>query len=259
MGVLLGGKSPAPSTLLAAFILSVCFFSTEAFWDPTDIMVEPSNSMVGGSVLLTPLTLPSFPSTCRWFRGGLDVDNTIVVFFFYPRLAVMNRTAFTGREIITSNCTLEIIGLSVNDTANYTALIESATGIRRGTVELLVSAPAPDEPASLMSLPVLEVSDVPRSASRTFLLAGRGFSRSTIAAIILAILGATIILTTVVVLIKRSPRPQIRTLVPAVSPGVKEASLLQGGKNGRFPSPVAAQEAQSVVKVEESMESGGSS
>ncbi|XP_062818422.1 uncharacterized protein LOC134293759 isoform X3 [Anolis carolinensis] len=232
MGVLLGGKSPAPSTLLAAFILSVCFFSTEAFWDPTDIMVEPSNSMVGGSVLLTPLTLPSFPSTCRWFRGGLDVDNTIVVFFFYPRLAVMNRTAFTGREIITSNCTLEIIGLSVNDTANYTALIESATGIRRGTVELLVSAPAPDEP-------------------------GRGFSRSTIAAIILAILGATIILTTVVVLIKRSPRPQIRTLVPAVSPGVKEASLLQGGKNGRFPSPVAAQEAQSVVKVEESMESGG--
>ncbi|XP_067318557.1 carcinoembryonic antigen-related cell adhesion molecule 16-like [Anolis sagrei] len=192
MAALLGNKGPSPSTLLAAFVLSVCFFSTEAFYKRTNITVDPPNPMEGGSVRLIPLTSPRDMVTCRWFRGGTDRNSTIVVFFFYPRPVSRNRTSYTGRETLNANCTLEITDLNVNDTANYTILQESPFGSRLGTVELVISVPPPPQP-------------------------GRGFSRSTMAGIILGCLGALVILGVVVLIVKRSSRPAIRTLAPVVT------------------------------------------
>ncbi|XP_067318558.1 carcinoembryonic antigen-related cell adhesion molecule 6-like [Anolis sagrei] len=142
-GALLGNKGPSPSTLLAAFILSVCFFSTEAFMKRTNITVDPPHPMDGGSVRLIPLTSPRDMVTCRWFRGGTDGNSTIVVFFFYPRPVSRNRTSYTGRETLNANCTLEITDLNVNDTANYTILQESPFESRMGTVELVISGRLP--------------------------------------------------------------------------------------------------------------------
>ncbi|XP_067329650.1 carcinoembryonic antigen-related cell adhesion molecule 6-like [Anolis sagrei] len=143
MGALLGNKGPSPSTLLAAFILSVCFFSTEATWKPTDITVEPLKPMEGGSIRLIPVTSPRDMVTCRWFRGGTDGDSTIVVFYFYPSPVSRIRTSYTGRETLDANCTLEITDLTVSDTAKYTALLESPFGSRLGTVELVISGRLP--------------------------------------------------------------------------------------------------------------------
>nr|XP_060640212.1 carcinoembryonic antigen-related cell adhesion molecule 6-like [Anolis sagrei ordinatus] len=136
--------SDAPSLILStAFVLSVCFFSTEAIFKPTNITVDPPNPMEGGSVRLIPVTSPRDIVTCRWFRGATDGDSTIVVFFFYPRPVSRNRTSYTGRETLNANCTLEITDLTVNDTANYTALLESPFESRLGTVELVISGRLP--------------------------------------------------------------------------------------------------------------------
>ncbi|XP_062818927.1 carcinoembryonic antigen-related cell adhesion molecule 3-like [Anolis carolinensis] len=178
MGVLLGGKGRALSTLLAAFVLSVCFFSTEAFMKETSITMKPPRPVEGGKVYLIPQDLSPAPVLCRWFRGESIENNTIAIFYFYPHPYIWDATAFTGREIMKSNCSLEIIDLNYNDTANYTVLIEGLMGSRVGTVELVIEASDPDEP-------------------------GRGFSRSTVAGIILGCLGAIVILIIVVVLIKR--------------------------------------------------------
>ncbi|XP_062818423.1 uncharacterized protein LOC103281924 [Anolis carolinensis] len=231
MGVLLGGKSPAPSTLLAAFVLSVCFFSTEAFIKRTDITMDPPNPVAGGKVHLIPHDLSPAPVICRWFRGEDILNNTILIFYFYPEHFIWNATAFTWRETMRSNCTLEIVNLNYNDTANYTVLIEGPLGFRMGIVELVIDASPPVEP-------------------------GKQFS-CTIAGILLATLGSTIILTTAVVLIKGSPRSELPRVAEEISPGVKQASRYQGGKGKKFPSPVKAHGPQAVVKVEDSMESGG--
>ncbi|XP_062818568.1 carcinoembryonic antigen-related cell adhesion molecule 6 isoform X2 [Anolis carolinensis] len=148
MGVLLGVKSGAPSTLLAAFVLSICFFSTEAFMKETNITMEPPRPVEGGKVYLIPHDLSPVPVICRWFRGERNENNTIVIFYFYPHPYIWNASAFTGREIMKSNCSLEIVDLNYNDTANYTVLIEGPMGSRIGTVELVIEAPLPVEPGS---------------------------------------------------------------------------------------------------------------
>uniref|UniRef100_A0A803TNV8 Immunoglobulin subtype domain-containing protein n=1 Tax=Anolis carolinensis TaxID=28377 RepID=A0A803TNV8_ANOCA len=132
-------ESDIPSLLLStAFVLSICFFSTEAFMKETNITMEPPRPVEGGKVYLIPHDLSPVPVICRWFRGERNENNTIVIFYFYPHPYIWNASAFTGREIMKSNCSLEIVDLNYNDTANYTVLIEGPMGSRIGTVELVI-------------------------------------------------------------------------------------------------------------------------
>nr|XP_060640211.1 carcinoembryonic antigen-related cell adhesion molecule 6-like [Anolis sagrei ordinatus] len=192
MGVLLGGKSGSPSNLLTAFVLSICFFSTEALWKRTNITVEPPNVVDGGKVDLIPITYPPIPVICRWYRGEMYPNNTVFTFYYYPTPGSWNGVAFTGRERMKDNCTLEIIDLNINDTANYSVVIEGPRETRFGTVELVIQVPPSFEP-------------------------GRGFSRSTVAGIILGCLGLMVVLGVAVFAMKRSSRPEIRTIAPAVT------------------------------------------
>nr|XP_060640209.1 carcinoembryonic antigen-related cell adhesion molecule 6-like [Anolis sagrei ordinatus] len=146
MGVLLGAKSGSPSTLLAAFILSVCFFSTEAAFKRTNITVDPPKPMEGGSVRLIPVTLPPVPSICRWFRGKRDYNNTILSYYFYPSPGAWEAAQYTGRETMRPDCSLEITNLNITDLGNYIVLIDGPEGIRIGSVELIVHYPPDEEP-----------------------------------------------------------------------------------------------------------------
>ncbi|XP_062818917.1 carcinoembryonic antigen-related cell adhesion molecule 3-like [Anolis carolinensis] len=195
MGVLLGGQSGWPSTLLAAFVLSVCFFSTEARIQVTNISVEPPKPMEGGRVRLTPVSLPPVPSTCRWFRGEWDSNETILVYYFYPRHFVWKAAQFTGRETIRSDCSLEITDLNITDLANYVVLIEGPEGSRVGTVELIIHYPYEDEPNEF----------------------GRGFNKTTIVGMVFGSLGAAVVLVLVLFTIYYSSHREIPTL-PRAAP-----------------------------------------
>nr|XP_060640208.1 carcinoembryonic antigen-related cell adhesion molecule 5-like [Anolis sagrei ordinatus] len=131
--------SDVPSLLLpTAFVLSVCFFSTEAYYKRTNITVEPPMPMEGGSVRLTPVTLTIAQVFCRWFRGEMRRNETILTAFFYPRFKVKKGPNFTGRETIRPDCSLEITPLNITDLANYITLIEGPEDMRIGSVELIV-------------------------------------------------------------------------------------------------------------------------
>uniref|UniRef100_A0A803TD54 Immunoglobulin V-set domain-containing protein n=1 Tax=Anolis carolinensis TaxID=28377 RepID=A0A803TD54_ANOCA len=104
----------------------------------TSITMKPPRPVEGGKVYLIPQDLSPAPVLCRWFRGESIENNTIAIFYFYPHPYIWDATAFTGREIMKSNCSLEIIDLNYNDTANYTVLIEGLMGSRVGTVELVI-------------------------------------------------------------------------------------------------------------------------
>nr|XP_008117624.1 PREDICTED: uncharacterized protein LOC103280427 [Anolis carolinensis] len=142
MGALLGAESGSPPKLLAVVvILSVCFLSTEAFLQLTNIKMEPSEPKEGGSVRLTPNNLPPVPLSCRWYRSEMSNNCTILIRFFYPRPMTRKESSFTGHETMRSDCSLEIKNLKANDSENYIVLIHGRDGIRIGSMKFAIPDP----------------------------------------------------------------------------------------------------------------------
>ncbi|XP_062827812.1 ephrin type-A receptor 1 [Anolis carolinensis] len=139
MGALLGAESgSSPKLLAVVVILSVCFLSTEAFLQLTNIKMEPSEPKEGGSVRLTPNNLPPVPLSCRWYRSEMSNNCTILIRFFYPRPMTRKESSFTGHETMRSDCSLEIKNLKANDSENYIVLIHGRDGIRIGSMKLAI-------------------------------------------------------------------------------------------------------------------------
>ncbi|XP_067318561.1 carcinoembryonic antigen-related cell adhesion molecule 16-like [Anolis sagrei] len=206
MGVLLGAKSGSPSTLLAAFVLSVCFFSTEADYKGTNITVEPPMPMEGGSVRLTPVTLAITRVICRWFRKELRTNETILSAFFYPSFKVRKGPNFTGRETIRPDCSLEITPLNITDLGNYITLIEGPEEARIGSVELIVHYPPDDEPK----------------------LFDRGFNKMTIVGIVFGSLSAAVFLGMVLFSVYRESNPGTIMKTLPVGPMANDGSGMEG-------------------------------
>ncbi|XP_067318562.1 uncharacterized protein [Anolis sagrei] len=206
MGVLLGAKSGSPSTLLAAFVLSVCFFSTEAYYKRTNITVEPPMPMEGGSARLIPVTLAIAQVTCRWFRGEMRENETILIGFFYPRFKVRKGPGFTGRETIHPDCSLEITPLNITDLGNYLTVIEGPEDTRIGSVELIVHYPPDDEPKFF----------------------ARGFNKMTIVGIVFGSLSAAVILGMVLFSVYRESNPGTRMKTLPVGSMANDGSGMEG-------------------------------
>nr|XP_060615709.1 pregnancy-specific beta-1-glycoprotein 7-like [Anolis sagrei ordinatus] len=172
MGVLLGAESGSPSKLLAVFVvLSICFLSTEAYLKLTNIEMKPPKPKEGGSVLLTPVTRPSFPVSCRWYRREMSENDTILTYFFYPNHVIQKDPRFSGHEIMKPDCSLEIRNVQVSHSDEYMILIHGRGEIRTGSVKLVIP--------------------------------GRGFSKAAIAGAVLGSLGAIVILSVLLFTIYR--------------------------------------------------------
>ncbi|XP_067318560.1 carcinoembryonic antigen-related cell adhesion molecule 16-like [Anolis sagrei] len=136
MGALLGAQSPAPSTLLAAFVLSVCFLSTEAYMQLTNIVMNPPKPVDKGNVRFTPSMLPPIPVSCRWYRREMSDKDTILAYFFEPKPTTRKGPNYTGRETMRPDCSLEITNLNFTDSTNFIVLIYGRGGIMAGSVEI---------------------------------------------------------------------------------------------------------------------------
>ncbi|XP_065276042.1 carcinoembryonic antigen-related cell adhesion molecule 3-like [Emys orbicularis] len=149
MGRRPGGRDPpawgGPWTglLLAASVLGSCLQLAPA-QTPVTIVITPPSPVVGGDVSLAPQPPPENFLYCSWFRSATvtDGNSLILSYFQYPNPNQTNGSAHTGRETLGPGCALNIAGLTLNDTGNYTVLIPTATNpVRSITVVLRVSEP----------------------------------------------------------------------------------------------------------------------
>uniref|UniRef100_A0A8C8RZT6 Immunoglobulin V-set domain-containing protein n=1 Tax=Pelusios castaneus TaxID=367368 RepID=A0A8C8RZT6_9SAUR len=117
---------PPPRPLLptAASVLISCLQPVPA---QTSITIAPQSPAVGGDVSLAPQPPPQNFLACRWFRSA-NTDENRRIFNYSPNTnpAQTNGLAHTGRETAGPGCALNIAGLKLSDTGNYTVQVVTA-------------------------------------------------------------------------------------------------------------------------------------
>ncbi|XP_029770143.1 carcinoembryonic antigen-related cell adhesion molecule 16-like, partial [Terrapene carolina triunguis] len=91
---------------------------------PVTIVLTPPSPVVGGDVSLDPQPLPQGFVFCSWHRSATAAENNRILTYFplTPPVQVPG-PAQTGRETAGPGCALNIAGLTLNDTGNYSVLI----------------------------------------------------------------------------------------------------------------------------------------
>uniref|UniRef100_A0A8C3FN27 Immunoglobulin V-set domain-containing protein n=1 Tax=Chrysemys picta bellii TaxID=8478 RepID=A0A8C3FN27_CHRPI len=106
------------------------------------IVLTPPSPVVGGGISLAPQPPPENFLSCSWYRSATvtDPNSLILSYFQYPNPVQTPGPAHTGRETLGPGCALNMAGLMLSDTGNYTVLIPTATNpVRSITVALRVS------------------------------------------------------------------------------------------------------------------------
>uniref|UniRef100_A0A8C8RHK0 Immunoglobulin domain-containing protein n=1 Tax=Pelusios castaneus TaxID=367368 RepID=A0A8C8RHK0_9SAUR len=105
----------------AASVLISCLQPVPA---QTSITIAPQSPAVGGDVSLTPQPPPQDWVICKWFRSA-SADENRRIFTYSPNTnpAQNNGSAHTGRETAGPGCVLNIAGLKLSDTGNYTVQV----------------------------------------------------------------------------------------------------------------------------------------
>uniref|UniRef100_A0A803SVA8 Immunoglobulin V-set domain-containing protein n=1 Tax=Anolis carolinensis TaxID=28377 RepID=A0A803SVA8_ANOCA len=116
-----------------------CFVLAGAQTLLTNITVEPENPVDGGSVRLTPTSVPENTNTCRWYRGEESPQNIILEYFTHASPSFQWRDAYTGREDMDFKCSIEIKELKGIDSGTYMVTIVSADQTVKGKVDIVVS------------------------------------------------------------------------------------------------------------------------
>ncbi|XP_077788345.1 hemicentin-1-like isoform X6 [Podarcis muralis] len=135
------------TAFLAASILSSCFLFPQA-QETTGIRIRvvPEVLKEGDSVTLTP-EIPYLKnlSNCKWYRGAVEVKNTIITYFLAPVIGQENGDAHTGRETGRPDCSLYITNLKPDDSGTYSFKPEglgvTGTGATNITVSEYLSKP----------------------------------------------------------------------------------------------------------------------
>nr|XP_042703762.1 carcinoembryonic antigen-related cell adhesion molecule 1-like isoform X2 [Chrysemys picta bellii] len=132
---------PWTGILLAASVLGSCLQPAPA-QTPVTIVLTPPSPVVGGGVSLAPQPPPQGFVSCSWYRSATtDETSRILTYFPPPNPIQQNGSAHTGRETAGPGCALNIAGLMLNDTGNYTVQIQiptAATPVLSITVALRV-------------------------------------------------------------------------------------------------------------------------
>ncbi|XP_065429970.1 carcinoembryonic antigen-related cell adhesion molecule 3 [Chrysemys picta bellii] len=150
---------PWTGILLAASVLGSCLQPAPAQTPtPVTIIIISPSPVVGGGVSLAPQPPPENLVSCSWYRSATvtDPNSRILTYVQYPNPVQIPGPAHTGRETLGPGCALNIAGLTLSDTGNYTVQIQIPT------------APNPD-----LSITVaLRVYDAHRSGSPSGLIPG---------------------------------------------------------------------------------------
>uniref|UniRef100_A0A8C3FM63 Ig-like domain-containing protein n=1 Tax=Chrysemys picta bellii TaxID=8478 RepID=A0A8C3FM63_CHRPI len=138
----LSGPTPAAS------VLGSCLQPAPAQTPtPVTIVLTPPSPVVGGGVSLAPQPPPQGFVSCSWHRSATTDENSRIL-TYYPQTPPVqqNGSAHTGQETAGPGCALNIAGLTLSDTGNYTVQIQSPTSpVPYITVHLFVygKCPAP--------------------------------------------------------------------------------------------------------------------
>uniref|UniRef100_A0A8C3FNF7 Immunoglobulin V-set domain-containing protein n=1 Tax=Chrysemys picta bellii TaxID=8478 RepID=A0A8C3FNF7_CHRPI len=125
----------------AASVLGSCLQPAPA-QTPVTIVLTPPSPVVGGGVSLAPKNPPQRFLSCIWYRSvTADENSRILTYFPPPNPIQQNGSAHTGRETLGPGCALNMAGLMLNYTGNYTVLIASRTNPILSTVVLHVRNP----------------------------------------------------------------------------------------------------------------------
>ncbi|XP_065430704.1 hemicentin-2-like [Chrysemys picta bellii] len=118
---------PWTGILLAASVLGSCLQPAPA-QTPVTIVLTPPSPVVGGGVSLAPQPPPQGFVSCSWYRSATTDPNSLILNYFPLTPPVQqNGSAHTGRETAGPGCALNIAGLTLNDTGNYTVQIQIPT------------------------------------------------------------------------------------------------------------------------------------
>uniref|UniRef100_A0A8C3FSJ6 Ig-like domain-containing protein n=1 Tax=Chrysemys picta bellii TaxID=8478 RepID=A0A8C3FSJ6_CHRPI len=123
------GPSTAPFTISlsglppAASVLGSCLQPAPA-QTPVTIVLTPPSPVVGGGVSLAPQPPPENLVLCSWHRSA-TADEKSRILSYNPATSPPQTPgpAHTGRETAGPSCALNIAGLTLSDTGNYTVLI----------------------------------------------------------------------------------------------------------------------------------------
>uniref|UniRef100_A0A8C3FJH1 Ig-like domain-containing protein n=1 Tax=Chrysemys picta bellii TaxID=8478 RepID=A0A8C3FJH1_CHRPI len=117
---------PWTGILLAASVLGSCLQSAPA-QTPVTIVITPPSPVEGGGVSLAPQPPPQNLVICSWFRSATATDGNSRILSYSPATSPPQTPgpAHTGRETLGPGCALNIAGLTLNDTGNYTVLIQT--------------------------------------------------------------------------------------------------------------------------------------
>nr|XP_023969584.1 putative pregnancy-specific beta-1-glycoprotein 7 isoform X2 [Chrysemys picta bellii] len=153
---------PWTGILLAASVLGSCLQPAPA-QTPVTIVLTPPSPVVGGGVSLAPKNPPQRFLSCIWYRSvTADENSRILTYFPPPNPIQQNGSAHTGRETLGPGCALNMAGLMLNYTGNYTVLIASRTNPILSTVVLHVSdARCRNETPKENGAPVLVYKNLP--------------------------------------------------------------------------------------------------
>ncbi|XP_053866832.1 carcinoembryonic antigen-related cell adhesion molecule 3 [Malaclemys terrapin pileata] len=118
---------PWTGILLAASVLGSCLQPAPA-QTPVTIVLTPPSPVVGGGVSLAPQPPPQGFTSCSWYRSATaDETSRILSYYLLTPPVQINGSVHTGRETAGPGCVLNIAGLTLSDTGNYTVKIESNT------------------------------------------------------------------------------------------------------------------------------------
>uniref|UniRef100_A0A8C3FT80 Ig-like domain-containing protein n=1 Tax=Chrysemys picta bellii TaxID=8478 RepID=A0A8C3FT80_CHRPI len=94
---------------------------------PVTIVLTPPSPVVGGGVSLAPQPPPQGFVSCSWHRSATTDENSRIL-TYYPQTPPVqqNGSAHTGQETAGPGCALNIAGLTLSDTGNYTVQIQRA-------------------------------------------------------------------------------------------------------------------------------------
>ncbi|XP_053866829.1 carcinoembryonic antigen-related cell adhesion molecule 6-like isoform X2 [Malaclemys terrapin pileata] len=131
---------PWKGLLLAASVLGSCLQPAPAQTQtPVTIVITSQSPAVGGDVSLAPQPLPQDVVSCTWYRSATSTDGTKEIFTYYPQTPAQTPgPAHTGRETAGPGCVLNIAGLTLSDTGNYTVKIDIPPNRVLATVVLCV-------------------------------------------------------------------------------------------------------------------------
>ncbi|XP_053123629.1 uncharacterized protein LOC128332879 [Hemicordylus capensis] len=164
-------RRPWQAAALAASILSSCFLLTQAkkrVISNIPITLSPLNPVSGQRVVFALGELVRRKSICEWYRGSSDKENKILEYDFgltQSSFSAIHNTlkgidsyikgdAHTGREKVSSNCSLYLDQLLLSDTGTYTVEMKRSGQVKqRGRVFLEVSDVPPDLGAILPDSP----------------------------------------------------------------------------------------------------------